>query len=95
MLIVRYIALLALGVSLHGAEPLTLKLFDVPPAQPAPVSAASAKLIASYGKPSASHVMDVSDPSITVFKPEKPNGTVVIVAPGGGYMFLSYVHEGS
>lgn len=95
MSLVRLPILVLLSASLQAAEPLTLKLFETTPAQPAPVSAASAKLIASYGKPSPSHVMDVSDPTITVYKPEKPNGTAVIVAPGGGYMFLSYVHEGS
>jgi acetyl esterase/lipase len=30
-----------------------------------------------------------------VYLPEKPNGASVIVAPGGGYMFLSWVHEGT
>jgi acetyl esterase/lipase len=40
-------------------------------------------------------VTDVSEPTITVFRPEKPNGTSVIVAPGGGYMFLSWMHEGT
>jgi len=32
---------------------------------------------------------------ITVFKPEKPNGTAVLVCPGGGYGILAYEHEGS
>ena len=95
MSLVRSVALLSIGVSLHAAEPLTFKLFETPPAQPAPVSEASAKLIASYGKPSPAHVMDVIDPTVTVYQPEKPNGTTVIVAPGGGFMFLSYVSEGS
>jgi predicted esterase len=91
----RSLVVILLSSSLQAAEPFTLKLFDSPPAKPAPVSEASAKLIASYGKPSPSHVMDVTDPTITVYKPEKPNGTVVVVAPGGGFMFMSYVSEGS
>ncbi|WP_166647054.1 alpha/beta hydrolase [Prosthecobacter fusiformis] len=40
-------------------------------------------------------VTNVSSPTITVYRPEKPNGTSVIVAPGGGYAFLSAVHEGT
>jgi dienelactone hydrolase len=40
-------------------------------------------------------VSDVTDPTITVYRAENPNGTAVIVAPGGGYMFLSYAHEGT
>lgn len=92
----RLFTAVVLAASSQAAEPLTLKLFpDAPPAKPAPVSEASAKVIATYGKPSPAHVMDVVDPTITVYKPEKPNGACVIVAPGGGYMFLSYVHEGS
>ena len=78
-----------------SAEPITLKLFDTPPAKPAPVSEKTAKLIASYGKPGPNHVMDVSEPTMTVYRAEKPNGVCVIVAPGGGYMFMSYQTEGS
>ena len=33
-------------------------------------------------------------PSITVFRAEKPNGTAVVVCPGGGYGFLADDHEG-
>ncbi len=84
------------ALSAAGEEPVTLKLFpDTPAPRPAPLSEASARLVATYGKPSPAHVMDVIDPTITLFKPEKPNGACVIVAPGGGYMFLSYISEGS
>jgi acetyl esterase/lipase len=90
------VLLLALAAAVRADEPLTLKLFpDAPPARPAPVSETSAKLMATYGKPSPGHVMDVADPTITIYKPEKPNGACVIVAPGGGYMFLTYISEGS
>jgi acetyl esterase/lipase len=40
-------------------------------------------------------ITNVTDPMITVFKPEKPNGTAVLVCPGGGYGILAYEHEGS
>jgi acetyl esterase/lipase len=33
-------------------------------------------------------------PSLTVFRPEKPNGAAVVVCPGGGYGFLADDHEG-
>jgi acetyl esterase/lipase len=33
-------------------------------------------------------------PSLKVFKAEKPNGTAVVVCPGGGYGFLADDHEG-
>jgi acetyl esterase/lipase len=37
----------------------------------------------------------ISRPQITVFRPAKPNGSAVLVAPGGGYQILAYEHEGS
>jgi acetyl esterase/lipase len=37
----------------------------------------------------------VSRPQITVYRPAKPNGAAVLVAPGGGYSILAYEHEGS
>jgi acetyl esterase/lipase len=39
---------------------------------------------------------NVSEPTLTVFRPTngKPNGTGVIVCPGGGWRILSWEHEG-
>ena len=39
---------------------------------------------------------NVSDPTLTVFRPEagKANGVGVIVAPGGGWRILAWEHEG-
>ncbi len=79
-----------------AAEPITLKLWpDGPPTAMAAKSEATVKLIQSYGGVRPDRVSDVSDPTMTVFLPEKPNGASVIVAPGGGFMFLSYAHEGT
>lgn len=36
----------------------------------------------------------VSLPEMTVFKPENPNGTAIIICPGGGYSILAISHEG-
>lgn len=36
----------------------------------------------------------VSVPTLTVFKPEHPNGTAVIICPGGGYHHLAINKEG-
>ncbi|WP_445749752.1 alpha/beta hydrolase [Polaribacter sp.] len=36
----------------------------------------------------------VSIPTLTVFIPKKPNGTSVIICPGGGYQFLAINKEG-
>ncbi|MGD1029791.1 MAG: alpha/beta hydrolase [Opitutaceae bacterium] len=42
-------------------------------------------------------VYNIHNPSLTVYLPAagKATGAAVIVAPGGGHQFLSYVHEGS
>lgn len=40
-------------------------------------------------------VTNVSVPTMTVYRPENPNGTAVIVAPGGGLYALSIQSEGT
>ena len=40
-------------------------------------------------------VSHVSNPSITFFKAAEPNGTAILVCPGGGYNILAIEHEGS
>ena len=39
-------------------------------------------------------VANVVNPSITVYRPAKPNGMAVIMCPGGGYGRLAMDHEG-
>ncbi len=86
--------LLLAGVSLHAADPVELKLWpDGAPGKMAPHSKATDDFIRT--KAGKSTITDIHDPTITVYRPEKPNGTSVIVAPGGGFVFLSAVHEGT
>ncbi|PKA97034.1 acetyl esterase/lipase [Flavobacteriaceae bacterium MAR_2009_75] len=40
-------------------------------------------------------VTNVSKPTMQVFKPENPNGTAIIIAPGGGLYGLSIESEGN
>ena len=40
-------------------------------------------------------IMDVSHPSLTVYAPANPNGTAVIIAPGGAFHALAFDHEGT
>lgn len=95
----RIIVLLAIGLCVpftSAGEPVTMKLWEEgTPTAMAAKSEATAKLIQSYGGPAPNRVTDVSEPTMTVYRAEKPNGSVIIVAPGGGYMFLSYAHEGT
>jgi acetyl esterase/lipase len=37
---------------------------------------------------------NVSEPTLSVFRPAKPNGVGVIVCPGGGWRILAWEHEG-
>lgn len=39
-------------------------------------------------------IAQVAQPSITVYRPEKPNGVAIIMCPGGGYSHLSMENEG-
>jgi acetyl esterase/lipase len=92
--------LLTLGTILttlgSAAEPITVKLWpDGTPNPMAPVSDATSNLIKSYGPTGPNRITDVLDPTLTIFRPESPNGTTVLVAPGGGYMFLSWLTEGT
>ena len=40
-------------------------------------------------------VAKVVNPTLTVFRPEKPNGKAVIICPGGGYAILAIDKEGT
>ena len=39
-------------------------------------------------------VYNISNPTLTIYEPTNPNGTGIVVAPGGGFMFLSIKTEG-
>jgi acetyl esterase/lipase len=48
------------------------------------------------GKQGSRQLTDVSKPTLTVYRPakDKDTGVAVIIAPGGGYRFLAWDHEG-
>jgi acetyl esterase/lipase len=80
-----------------GAEPITVELWpNGPPTPMRPKSAATEKLFQSLGGHRPPHrVTDVANPTMTVYPSGTPASPAVIVAPGGGFMFLSYAHEGT
>jgi acetyl esterase/lipase len=43
----------------------------------------------------ATMLRNVSEPTLSVFRPAKPNGVGVIVCPGGGWRILAWEHEGT
>jgi acetyl esterase/lipase len=67
---------------------------DGVPGQLARISQATMKLRDSYGV-NPSRLTDIFTPEMDVYHASKPNGTCVVVAPGGGYMFLSAQSEGT
>ena len=42
------------------------------------------------GTDGVTRVSKVTDPTLIAYLPAKPNGTAVIICPGGGYSILSY-----
>ncbi|MBP6589254.1 MAG: prolyl oligopeptidase family serine peptidase [Chitinophagaceae bacterium] len=40
-------------------------------------------------------ISKISQPTLTVYKPQKPNGKAVIICPGGGYSILAFDKEGT
>lgn len=93
--IMKIILLLLLAtLPMHAAEPMALKVWPGgAPGKLLPHSKATADFIRT--KAGKNTLTDIHEPTITIYRPEKPNGTSVIVAPGGGYVFLSAVHEGT
>ena len=92
------LSLLALAVTslaLHGAEPIELKLWPKGAPEPAGFTSEAEKVIPPKDEKDVKRVTNVTDPTITVFRAEKPNGTAVIVCPGGGYHILAIEHEGT
>ena len=87
--------LLFFGHALLANEPFSLPLWpEGVPGKAAPLSEATQKLRASYGT-SPGRLTDIVTPEMVVYRADKPNGTAVVVAPGGGYMFLSSISEGT
>jgi len=46
-------------------------------------------------KDNVTRIAKVSVPTLTMYKPEKPNGMSVIICPGGGYGILAFDKEGT
>ena len=84
---------LSLASAVHAAEPITLKLWPSGAAEKPGFKIDAEQTV--KGKDEIARTSNVSDPSITVYKPEKPNGTAVLICPGGGYGILAIEHEGT
>lgn len=79
--------------SVRAAEPVTVELW--PQGTPDSPQAAIGPEKETVKGDGIMRLTNVTKPMITVFRPEKPNGTAVVVCPGGGYGILAYEHEGT
>jgi len=88
------LALLTMSASLSAAptEPIPLWPKGVPGEADLKLPAESIELKGDY---QIQILSNVSQPSLTVYPAENPNGAAVIVCPGGGYNILAYSHEGT
>lgn len=46
-------------------------------------------------KDNVTRVAKVLTPTLTIYRPDKPNGQAVVICPGGGYSILAFDKEGS
>ena len=95
---IHLILTLLLGsvLSTQAIEPWkTLKLWpenapgeqgDIGPEAPRPARPGQKKVI---------RIGNVSVPTLSIFKPMKPNGAAVVICPGGGYSILAWDLEGT
>jgi acetyl esterase/lipase len=67
--------------TLAGAAPQTIPLW--------PEGVPGLKADASPEKITDGRITNIHDPSLLVFKPEKPNGTAVVFCSGGGYVRIA------
>jgi acetyl esterase/lipase len=87
--------LLLVTTSVFAAEPIVVKLWAGGAPEKPGVKIEPEKEVPKKSADDVQRITNVTEPMITVFKPVKPNGTAVLVCPGGGYGILAYEHEGS
>jgi acetyl esterase/lipase len=79
----------------NAAEPVVLKLWPEGAPEKFPFVFEPEKRLEPKGPNDVLRITNVSDPTLTVYRPDKGNGTAVIVCPGGGYGILAIEHEGT
>jgi acetyl esterase/lipase len=67
---------------------------QTPQSKPNPNAEPETILLWPAGAPMAAGTEDADKPTITFYRARQPNGTAIVVAPGGGYTNLASNHEG-
>ena len=81
--------------SVSAAEPTVIKLWPEGPLEKPGVMIDAEKVLQPKGESDVLRITNVSDPTISIYRPVSPNGTAVMVCPGGGYGILAIEHEGT
>jgi pectinesterase len=91
----------------HGYFPLQSKAFDkslfvvkIPPQIPlykevVPNNKPVVVKETAITRDNVTRISKVTNPTLTVFRAQKPNGKAVIICPGGGYSILAFDKEGT
>ena len=85
-------ALACAALAAADSKPLVLDLWP----GKAQGESGEAKVEKWSGKKGGRMLTDISKPTISIYRPakEKNTGVAVVIAPGGGYRFLAWDHEG-
>lgn len=87
---------LAMAAQVAAAEPKTVvKLWPNGAPEKEGFTLEEEKEIPKKNENDVKRLTNVSDPTLAVYAPQNPNGTAVIVCPGGGYNILAIEHEGT
>lgn len=89
------LALVCLGLNASAADPVVVKLWPEGAPEKQGVVVEAEKRIEPASPKDVLRVTNVTEPTLSVYRPEKPNGTAVVVCPGGGYGILAIEHEGT
>lgn len=88
-------AVLCFAFTAAAADPVTVRLWPQGAPEKPGVAVGPEHEIRREKDDGIKRLTNVSEPTLTVFRPERPNGTAVLVCPGGGYSILAIEHEGS
>ena len=86
------------ALPLRASEPLVVKLWPAGAPEKPGVAIEAEKRIEPKSEKDVLRVTNVTEPTLTVYRPAPPiipNGTAVLVCPGGGYGILAIEHEGT
>src|ERR1700761_6502263 len=83
-------ALISQSLLAQQQKPILLYPNGVPGSKPTP-----ANYVEKIDIPNDYWITNVSEPAMTPFLPAKPNGTAILIFPGGSYGGLASNHEGA